>query len=127
MWAIDKLVKKQSVFLEASICGVLEEHQVINKRILPNGIHNLLSSYYEKFTTFFNPALSFIILFLFNVYSLYHKNKKLVIFSFPLTITWFGSLIVSPLSSALRYLAIYIYMLPIIIFFILKETRDKYE
>ncbi|MBQ8193455.1 MAG: hypothetical protein IJZ46_05240 [Bacilli bacterium] len=127
LWAIDELVKKQSVILEASITGLPKEHQVINKRILPKGIHNFLSSYYETFTTFFNPALSFIILFLFNVYSLYHKNKKLVIFSFPLTITWFGSLIVSPLSSALRYMAIYIYMLPIIIFLILKETRDKYE
>lgn len=127
LWAINKLEKKQSVILEASISGVLEEYQIINKRILPKGIHNLLTSYYERFTTFFNPALCFIILFLFNIYSIYHKNKKLVVFSFPLIITWLGLLIVSPLSSALRYMAIYIYMLPVIIFFILKETRDKYE
>lgn len=126
LWAIDKLEKKQSIFTELSISGVKEEHQINNRRVLPKNIHNFLINYYEVFNTYLNPALCFIILLLFNIYSL-NKNKKMFYFSIPLIITWLILMIASPLSSALRYMAIYIYALPIIIFFILKETRYKYE
>ena len=117
---------KQSVFRELSISGVKEEHQINNRRVLSKSIHNFLINYYEVFNTYLNPALCFIILLLFNIYSL-NKNKKMFYFSIPLIITWLILMIASPLSSALRYMAIYIYALPIIIFFILKETRYKYE
>lgn len=129
LWSIDNLKKNQSVFLEASSFGIDEEIIISNKVILPKFIYNLFNGYYKMFNTFINPALCFIILLLFNVYYLNknNKNKKMFLYSIPLILTWLLLMIVSPLSSALRYMAVYIYMLPIIIFFIINEMRCNYE
>ena len=123
LWAVNKLDKKQSVFDEASIYLVNKKDRIYNKTILPNGIQNIFEEYYKLFNTYLNPAGCFILILIVNAYALYRKRKEVVLLSLPLLITWLVLMISSPLSSALRYMALYIYLLPVLILYTLKITR----
>ena len=123
LWAIDKLDKSQSIFEVASIHVADKEHIIYNKRILPKPIHKIMNKYYKIFNTYLNPGGCFILLLITISYALYRKRKEVVLLSLPLLFTWLVLMIASPLSSALRYMAVYIYLLPVIMLYTFKITR----
>ena len=124
LWSIDKLDKRQSIFDGTSSKYVeIKEQRIYNKRKLPKPIQDILTSFYKNFNTYLNPAGCFILLLITNTYALYRKRKEVVLLSLPLIITWLVLMIASPLSGALRYMASYIYILPIIMLYTFKITR----
>ena len=77
------------------------------------------------FNTYFNPAGCFILLLITIMYALYRNKKEILLLSLPLLFTWLILMMVSPLSSALRYMAPYIYILPILMLYTFKITRNN--
>ena len=124
LWSINKLKKRQSIFVSASIYGIDKDIQVHNKRILPKGVCNFLVKYYNIFNTYLNPAGCFILLIITNVYVYTRGKKEIFIISSPLIILWIILMLGTPLSSALRYMAPYLYILPMIILYGFKITRE---
>ena len=125
LWAIDNLEKEQSIFDVAYIDIDNNNYILYNKRILPRKIQNRMKSYYNIFNTYLNPAGCFILLIINISYALYRKKKEVLLLSTPLIMTWIVLMITSPLSSALRYMSIYIYLLPVIILYTFKITRKN--
>ena len=123
LWTIDELDKNQSIFEVASIHVLFKDHIIYNKRILPKPIHKIMNKYYQIFNKYLNPGGCFILLLLTISYALYRKRKEVVLLSLPLLITWLVLMISSPRSSALRYMAVYIYLLPVIMLYTFKITR----
>ena len=76
LWSINKLKKRQSIFVSASIYGIDKDIQVHNKRILPKGVCNFLVKYYNIFNTYLNPAGCFILLIITNVYAYIRKKER---------------------------------------------------
>lgn len=124
LWSVNIFKKRQSIFDVASIYGIDKDIQIHNKRILPKSIYNFLMKYYDIFNTYLNPAGCFIILMITNVYFYTRRKKEMLIISLPLIILWFILMIGTPCSSALRYMAPYLYILPIIILYGFKITRE---
>ena len=52
------------------------------------------------------------------------KRKDVLIISLPLIILWIVLMLGTPLSGALRYMAPYLYILPIIILYTFSITRE---
>lgn len=125
LWAINKLEKGQSVFYRASVYGVKTDEKVYNKEILPDIIQKRLVGFYDIFNTFLNPGRCFILLMITCVYAYTRKNKKVFIISLPLISLWIELMLGTPLSSALRYMSPYIYILPIILLYTFKVTREN--
>ena len=123
LWSIDKIDKTQSIIEIASVVGIKEDKRIYNKAILPKPIQDIFISFYKIFNTYINPAGCFILLLITNTYALYRKRKEVVLLSLPLLMTWLVLMIASPMSSALRYIAPYIYILPIIMLYTFKITR----
>lgn len=124
LWSIDFLEKGQSIFVIGSNYGIDRDKQIHNKRILPKGIYNFLVKYYDIFNTYLNPACCFILLMLTNVYAYIRKKKDVLIISLPLIVLWIVLMLGTPLSSALRYMAPYLYILPIIMLYTFSITRE---
>ena len=125
LWSISKLEKRQSIFSVASISFVDKEEQIHNKRILPKNIYNYLIKYYDIFNTYLNPAGCFILLIITNVYAYTRGKKEILLISIPLIVLWCVLILGTPLSSALRYMAPYLYILPIIILYTFHITREN--
>lgn len=125
LWSINKLEKAQSVFWKASTSFVDYDKRIYNKVIINKSVNNIFIKFYDIFNTYLNPAGCFILLMVTLLYSNLKKRKKALIISFPLILLWLILMLGTPLSSALRYMAPYIYILPIIMLFTFKETRGE--
>lgn len=124
LWSVEPLDVEQSVFINASNYGIEGDKQVHNKRILPKCIYDFFMKYYDIFNTYLNPAGCFIILMIINVYVYTRDKNEIIIISFPLIILWIILMLGTPFSSALRYMAPYLYILPMIILYGFMITRE---
>ncbi|MBR2827607.1 MAG: hypothetical protein IKE70_00025 [Bacilli bacterium] len=124
LWAVNRLVENQSIIKSASIKFVGEDMRIKNKVILPDFIYKGLKSFYGIFDTFLNPAGCFILLILSCIYSYNKKRKEIFKISLPLIVLWIVLMLSTPLSSALRYMSPYLYLLPIIVLYSFKVTRE---
>ena len=124
LWSINNLEKGQSIFVRGSNYGIGKDKQIHNKVILPKNVYSFLIRYYDIFNTYFNPACCFILLMITNVYAYIRKRKDVLIISLPLIILWIVLMLGTPLSGALRYMAPYLYILPIIILYTFSITRE---
>ena len=129
MWFVHKLDKSQSVFASTTTIGVALDKQIYHKELFPRNIQEKLVSFYYNHCTYLNPAGCFVLLIVVVLYALERKKKEVLMISSPLILLWFILMLVSPYSSALRYMAPYIYILPIIMLYTFKITRkdDKNE
>ena len=59
-----------------------------------------------------------------NVYVYTRDKNEIIIISFPLIILWIILMLGTPFSSALRYMAPYLYILPMIILYGFMITRE---
>lgn len=124
LWSINNLEKGQSIFVRGSNYGIGKDKQIHNKVILPKNVYSFLIRYYDIFNTYLNPACCFILLMITNVYAYIRKRKDVLIISLPLIILWIVLMLGTPLSGALRYMAPYLYILPIIILYTFSITRE---
>ncbi len=122
LWSLNKMEKNQSIFEYVSMDD-MDGETIYNQYIFPQRIQNKFNSYYAKFNKYLNPAGCFMLLVIMNLYAYYRKKKEIFIISIPLFIIWIILMIGSPMSSALRYMAPYIYILPIIGLYTFKITR----
>ena len=127
MWFVRELDKSQSVFFTVSNFGVLKNKRIYQKRLFPSMIQKKLTSFYNLSTTYLNPAGCFVLLIIIILYALERKKKEVLILSSPLLFLWFTLMLASPYSSALRYMAPYIYILPIIMLYTFIITRKDDE
>ncbi len=123
LWSINKLDRSQSVFSSTSVFGVKKSRQIYHKEIFPQKVQAKILPFYYKFAVYLNPAACFVFLLIINLYALERKKKEIVILSIPLFLIWFVLMLGSPYSSALRYMAPYIYILPIMVLYTFKITR----
>lgn len=127
LWSINKIEKEQSFFWRASDYGVEKKYVIHNKVLFPKFVQDIANKYYNIFINYLNPAGCFILLIVINLYAVEKNKRKIIYLSLPLIILWFILMLGSPLSSALRYMAPYIYILPIIILYTFKITRKGDE
>ena len=122
LWSINKMVKDQSIF-EVVFMDDIDGEIIYNQPVIPQEIHYKLNSFYSIVNKYLNPAGCFILLVIMNLYGYYKKKKEIIIISIPLFVVWIILMMGSPMSSALRYMAPYIYILPIIGLYTFKITR----
>lgn len=127
LWSINKLEKTQSIFRVASLATIEnKEYGVTNKRVLPESIQNILMYIYQRCDVYLNSAGCFILLLIINLYAYYRKRREVIILSIPLLALWITLMLGTPLSAGLRYMAPYLYILPILGLYTFKVTRkDK--
>lgn len=125
LWSINKLTENQSIFKKASTAYIDKDKQIHNKRILPKSIYNLLIKYYGIFNTYLNPAGCFVLLMITCLYAYIKERKNIIIISMPVIVLWFVLMLGVPMSNALRYMSSYLYILPIIILYTFKVTREN--
>ena len=123
LWSINKFDRSQSVIYGTAVFGIKKSRHIYHKEILPKNIQEKLLRFYYKTCVYLNPAACFILLLIINLYALERKKKDIVVLSVPLLSLWFVLILGSPYSSALRYMAPYIYILPILMLYTFKITR----
>lgn len=123
LYSIEKFNPVQSRFL-----GLDTTYEKIDglkhKNIFSKKTERKLDKFYKKTTIYFSNGTCFIILLILIFYIVYIKKNEYLLLTIPLLGTWLTLMISAPIAYALRYMAIYVYYLPIIILIILLKKSQ---
>lgn len=118
LWALLPFKYAQGTFNKIDkkdLVGMQFFGELQNKRILPSFIQKILENIYENYNLYYNNGMLFwVYVFLF-LALIYKNKKKYAIVFLPFALIWINLMLMTPLASAFRYMAMFGYSLPFIV------------
>lgn len=126
LWAFLPFKYSQGILFELQkkdLIGFQYFEKLNNEQILPDFIYNILDFFYKNYCVYFSNGMLFWIYVLLVLILVYKEKKEYLPVFIPFLLIWVNLMLMSPLASAFRYMAMFGYCLPFIIVIVFYDKK----